>query len=83
MNYLRVLISLFLIFICANNITAQIDSIFQCPTDQRMITQVEQLSGVSWTLKILLVEFQDVHHKTPGYTYNNWNNLSWAVTVAP
>jgi M6 family metalloprotease-like protein len=85
MNYLRVLISLFLIFICANNITAQIDSIFQCPTDQRMITQVEQLSGVSWTLKILLVEFQDVHHKTPGYTYNNWNNLffSTGIYVSP
>ena len=81
MNFLRALISFVTIFICANDIVAQIDSIFPCPTDQRMITQVGQLRGTTWTLKILLVEFQDVHHKTPGYTYNNWNNLFFSSDI--
>jgi M6 family metalloprotease-like protein len=33
------------------------------------------LQGTTYTLKILLVEFPNVAHRSPGYTYANFNNL--------
>jgi M6 family metalloprotease-like protein len=84
MKSLFVLFLFIIIFLCVSTTLAQED-IFLCATDSRNISEKGQLRGVTWNLKILLVEFQDVHHKTPGYTYTNWNNLffSSGIYVSP
>lgn len=84
MKSLFVLFLFIIIFMCVSTTLAQ-ENIFLCATDSRNISEQGQLRGVTWNLKILLVEFQDVHHKTPGYTYTNWNNLffSSGIYVSP
>lgn len=46
-----------------------------CATDPNSLPTITQLVNTTWTLKILLVEFSDVKHKSPGYTFTNFNNL--------
>ena len=54
----------------------------QCATAQSSLQEIGQLRSTTWTLKVLLVEFSDVHHNTtPNYTYNNFNNLFFSTNV--
>jgi len=76
---------LIIIFFSPAEISAQED-VFICGgvSDQETIMDPGQLRGVTYTLKILLVEFSDIHYK-PGITYSNWNNLffSSGIYVSP
>jgi len=60
---------------------------FICTTDLKTInTNQGYLRGTTWTLKVLLVEFQDIKHKNPiSYTFSNFSNLffSTGVYVSP
>lgn len=75
MKPLRFLFLLIIILFSSAEISAQED-VFICGgvNDQRTIMDPGQLRGITYTLKILLVEFSDIHHK-PNITYTNWNNL--------
>jgi hypothetical protein len=75
---------LFIALSLSAQIIAQEDN-YWCGTDPRVIENVGELRNTTWTLKILLAEFQDVKHKLPGYTYTNFNNLffSSGIYVSP
>ncbi|MBL1214220.1 MAG: T9SS type A sorting domain-containing protein [Ignavibacteriae bacterium] len=60
--------------------------VFICDTNPDSLTySYGELTATTWTLKILLVEFQDVKHKSPGYTYTDFNNLFFSngIYVSP
>jgi M6 family metalloprotease-like protein len=62
------------------------EDLFICGTNPDSLnSDVGELRSTTWTLKILLVEFQDVKHKTPGYTYTDFNNLFFSngIYVSP
>lgn len=76
---------LFLMVALSPRILAQ-EELFICGTHPDSLDGgIEELVSTTWTLKILLVEFSDVKHKTPGYTYTDFNNLffSSGVYVSP
>jgi len=81
MKILRNLSFSFLLCVLNASLILPQQSILSCATDPNSIQEVGQLSGVTWTLKILLVEFKDVKHKSPGYTYTDFNNLFFSNGV--
>lgn len=92
MSSIRIFLFLLILLFGTSLLISQEESLYPkeeltlwCGTDQKSIAEVGQLLRTTWTLKILLVEFSDVKHKTPGYTFANFNNLffSSGVYVSP
>ena len=48
---------------------------FICPTDEQVLSEVGQLTGTTWTLKILLVEFQDIRAHSPLYSISDFEDM--------
>jgi len=44
-------------------------------TSVQLGASAEAPVATTYTLKLLLVEFQDIKHRTPGYTFQNFNDL--------
>ena len=86
MKLLQIYGLVLILLIFTSKLAAQEEDVFICGgvKDQKTIIEPGELRGVTYTLKILLVEFSDIHHK-PGITYTNWNNLffSSGIYVSP